>query len=128
MKTTVSTAKELGEAIKRKDSEIIIKGDLGDKVISIHAIGPVAWGVAAGAIGVAIAGIVTTAGTGGAGAPIGVAMESVAAPALVATMGGIGVSTAAIAIAVAGGGVGALTTMRKYKVEKKWGKVRLTRR
>lgn len=128
MATTVSTPKELGEAIKRKDSEIIIKGNLGDAVITIHAIGPVAWGIAAGAIGVAIAGVVTTAGTGGAGAPVGVAMESVAAPALVASLGGISVSTAAIAIAVAGGGVGALTTMRKYKVVKKWGKVRLIRR
>ena len=86
MSTTVSTAKELGTAISNNDNQIIIEGSLGDAVITINAIGPVAWAIAIGAIGVAIAGIAITAGTAGAGAPVGAASELVAAPALIATL------------------------------------------
>lgn len=125
MSTTVSTAKELGTAISNNDNQIIIEGSLGDAVITINAIGPVAWAVAIGAIGVAIAGIAITAGTG---APVGAASELVAAPALIATLGSASTATTAIGIAAAGGGVGVLTSMRKYKVRREGGKVVLTKR
>ena len=119
MNTTVSTASELGKAIKNNENRIIVKGSLGDAVISIEAVGPVAWAVAIGAIGVAIAGVVV---------PAGAVMEGVAVPALVGTLGSIGTSTAAIGIAIAGGGIGTLTSMRKYKARRENGNVVLTRR
>ena len=128
MSTTVSTAKELGTAISNNENQIVIEGRLGDAVITINAIGPVAWAVAIGAIGVAIAGVAVTAGTGGAGAPVGIVSESFAIPTLVATTGSISVSTTAIGIAIAGGGVGTLTAMRRYKARREGGKVVLTKR
>ena len=128
MGTTVSTPVELGQAIKHKESEIIITGKLGDAVIVIQAVGPVSWLIASGAIVVAIAGVAATVGTGGAGAPVSAVMEAAAAPALIGAFGSIGVSTTAIGIALAGGGVGTLSTLRKYKAEKKRGNVYLFRR
>ena len=128
MSTTVSTAKELGTAISNNDNQIIIEGSLGDAVITINAIGPVAWAVAIGAIGVAIAGIVVTAGTAGAGAPVGLVSEGLAAPALIATLGSASTATTAIGIAAAGGGVGVLSSMRRYKAKREGCKVVLTKR
>jgi len=128
MSTTVSTAKELGTAISNNDNQIIIEGSLGDAVITINAIGPVAWAIAIGAIGVAVAGIVITAGTAGAGAPVGAASELVAAPALIATLGSTSTATTAIGIAAAGGGVGTLSSMRRHKAKREGGKVVLTKR
>lgn len=128
MTTTVSTPKELGAAIKRRESEIVITGRLGDAVLVIQATGPVAWGVTIVALGAAVAGIAATVGTGGAGAPAGVVMEAAAAPVLIGTLGSISVSSAAIGIALAGGGVGTLSTLRKYTAKKNFGEVHLIRR
>lgn len=128
MSTTVSTVKELGTAISNNENNIIIEGKLGNAVIKINAVGPVAWSIAIGAIGVAVAGIVVTGGTGGPGAPVGVASEIVAAPVLVTTLGSASTATTAIGIAVAGGGVGVLTSMRKYKAKREGSKVVLTKR
>lgn len=52
MSTTIRTAKELGTAISNDENQIIIESGLGDAVIAINAVGPVAWAVALGAIGV----------------------------------------------------------------------------
>lgn len=128
MSTTVSTASELGQAIRRHEDEIVIEGRLGNAAVAIRAVGPVAWGIAIGAIGVAIAGVAMTAGTGGAGAPAGVVSEAFAIPVLVTTFGSVSTTTAAIGIAVAGGGVGVLTSMRNYNVKRKNDKVILTKR
>lgn len=128
MSTTVSTASELGQAIRRHEDEIVIEGRLGNTAVAIRAVGPVAWGIAIGAIGVAIAGVAMTAGTGGAGAPAGVVSEAFAIPVLVTTFGSVSTTTAAIGIAVAGGGVGVLTSMRNYNVKRKNDKVILTKR
>lgn len=128
MSTTVSTAKELGTAISNNENQIIIEGRLGDAVITINAVGPVAWAVAIGAVGVAVAGVVVTAGTAGAGAPVGAVSEAFALPTLIATLGSASTATTAIGIAAAGGGVGALTSMRKYKAKREGGKVVLTKR
>ena len=48
------TEKELGEALKREEDTITIEGDLVKKVIKIHGTGKPAWGLAIGAIGVAV--------------------------------------------------------------------------
>lgn len=128
MATTVSTPVELGKAIKGEENEIVITGKLGDAVIAIQAVGPVSWVIASGAVVVAIAGVVAAAGTGGAGAPVSAVMEAAAAPALIGSFGSVSVSAVAIGIALAGGGVGALSTLRRYKAEKKHGNVYLVRR
>ena len=57
MSTTVTTAKELGSALKKKESTIYIEGRLGNAVIAIKAVGPVTWGLVLGAISVSITGI-----------------------------------------------------------------------
>lgn len=119
------TYKEVAEAIKNKESEIIIEGNASKGVFRIKAVGPVAWGVCAAALGVAItsylatpAATATTAPVGGVGgaasAVSGVAATTVAAATL-------GTATAsAIAIGVAAGGIGALTALRdKYKIVEK---------
>lgn len=128
MTPTVSTPQELGKAISKGENKIIVTGSLGSAVITIEAIGPVAWVVAVGAIGVAVAGVMTTVGTGGVGAPAGVVMEGIAAPALITTFGSLSTVTTAIGIAVAGGGVGTLTTLCKYRAKRENGKVVLSRR
>ena len=50
----VKNAKELGQAIKDGMDVIELEADLAKKVIKIKATGNVAWGVAAGALAVAI--------------------------------------------------------------------------
>lgn len=119
------TSKELAEAIKNKEDYIVIEGDLKNKVFRIKAVGPVAWGVCAAALVVAITSYSTmpvataaTAPTGGVGGAVsavsGVAATTVAA----ATLGTA--TTSAIAIGVAAGGIGALTALRdKYKIVEK---------
>ena len=128
MSMTVSTSSELGKAIDRGENRIIVKGSLGNAVLVIEAIGPVAWVIAFGSLTIAVAGVLATVGTGGTGAPAGAALEGVAAPGLIATFGSIGTATTAIGIAVAGGGVGTLSTMRKYRATHEKGNVVLTRR
>lgn len=105
--------KELGKALKRKDSEIVIEGDLSKKVIRIKATGAVAWGVCIAAIAVAVIIILSSP----VAAPVSI-------PAMIPTLGtatavlGIDATTAALGIAVAGGGVGVLNTLRDYRLEK----------
>ena len=50
----ITTAKELGQAIKENVDIIEIEGDLVSKVIRIKATGKIAWSVAAGALVVVI--------------------------------------------------------------------------
>lgn len=109
--------KELGKALKNNQDYIEIEGKLCEKVIKIKGIGKVAWGVCAGAIAIAIIGVVSSAGTAGAATPIS---ALVAAPGLTGTVGILGVPTTAtaIAIAAAGGGVGSLNKLRKYDLER----------
>lgn len=107
----IKTEEELGEALKNNQDEIEIEGDLTKKVLRIKATGAVAWAIAIGAIGIAVAIVI---GSGGTGAPVsgivGVGAVSI-----------LGVSTAssAVLIAVAAGGVGALNSLRKYKIVSK---------
>lgn len=104
----IHTEKDLGEALKNEQDTIEIEGDLKKKVLRIKATGKVAWLVAIGAIGVAVAIAVST---GGAGAPasgvIGLGAVSIL---------GLSAATSAVAIAFAAGGIGALNTLRKYKI------------
>jgi hypothetical protein len=124
--TTVRTSSELGKAIKRKESTIIVEGDIIHKVIRIKLTGPIAWGVACIALGSAIyfylstpAATISSTPLGGTGGAISFSVGTGAAGAAV-TILGINVTIVAIGIGVAAGGVGALTTLRdKYKVTDK---------
>ena len=121
---TVTNEKELGKALKDDEDTIVITGKLGAAVITIKAKGRVAWLVAAGAIGVAAAAVLSAPFTGGVSGIAGIA----AAPAAVGILGGAA-TTSAIAIAVAAGGVSALGKLRKYRVaEKTEGRVVLRRK
>lgn len=129
MSTTVSTSKELGVAIKASESTIIIEGKLGNAVIAIQAIGPVAWGTVIAATAVAITGTIVSLGTVGAGAPVDAVSKLVATPALITAVGGsTSTATTLMGIAIAGGGVGVLTSLRKYNATKKGNKVILTKK
>ncbi len=133
MPVTVSTAKELGEAIKHEKDEIILEGDIKRHTLRIRATGKVAWVIAFGAIGVAVTAVIVTAGSGGTAAPATipatVAAYSLSAVALGGGAAGISAVTAAIGIAVAAGGVGALTTLRrKYRIEKTGNVTKLIRK
>jgi hypothetical protein len=105
---SISTEKELGDALKNNQDSIEIEGDLSKKVIRIKATGTVAWAVAIGAIGIAV---VLTVGSGGTAAPAAGLVGFGAVSVL-----GVSAATSAVAIAVAAGGVGALNSLRKYKI------------
>ncbi|PSU86957.1 hypothetical protein [Photobacterium kishitanii] len=107
---SVNTEKELGKALKNKESTIEITGDLAKKTIKLRATGTVAWAIAIGAIGIAVYGAIATVPTGGSSAVV----SGIAAPAAISILGGAA-TYSAIAIAIAAGGVGALTTLRGYK-------------
>ena len=111
MAVSVNDSKGLGKELKDNDGEIIIEGDLKNKVLRIKATGKVAWAVAIGAIGVAVVSAIAAPATGGTS---GIASFLVA-PAAVSVLGGA-TTTAAIGIAVTAGGVGALNKLRKYKI------------
>lgn len=109
---TVNTEEELGKAIKNGEDAIEVEGDLTKKVVKIKATGSVAWGIAIGAIAVAVIAVLSSPATAGTGL--------VAAPALVApaagALGGMGIAVSAVSIAVAGGGVAVLNKLRDYEI------------
>ena len=108
------TEKELGEALKREEDTITIEGDLVKKVIKIHGTGKPAWGLAIGAIGVAVVSVVATAGTSTPATGSAALISGGAA----ATVLGVPTAVSAVSIAVAAGGVGALNKLRDYNLTK----------
>ena len=115
------TERELAEAIKRNDNEIVIEGELGNKVIRIKATGAVAWGACIMGIGGIVALGLATIGSGGTATPITVPIMGSAlvatAPLAVTTMG-LPATISAVGIAIAGGGCGILNKLRTYRVVK----------
>lgn len=114
----VTTAKQLGEAIKSNENTIEIEGDLAKKVFRIKATGTVAWAVAIGALSVAVTAAIMIPATGGVSTPVSSALVATMAPTAAVALGGTGVASIAGGIAIAGGGVAALNKLRKYKMEK----------
>ncbi len=120
----VKNAKELGQAIKDGKDVIELEAYLAKKVIKIKATGNVAWGVAAGALAVAITTSIISITT----APIDVAtlgttsafkaLVGTSSFATAATTLGSATSTA-LSIGIAGGGIGALNKLRNYRIENK---------
>ncbi|WP_332408392.1 hypothetical protein [Vibrio metschnikovii] len=105
---TISNEADLGEALKREQDTIEIEGDLKNKVLKIKATGKVAWAVAIGAIGIAVAVLIASGGTG---APV----SGIIGGGAVAVLG-LPTAISAISIAVAAGGVGALNSLRSYEI------------
>lgn len=132
---TVTSEKELGNALKNHEEEIRVEGDLAAKTFVIHATGKAAWIVASGCLVIAIAaGIAmlvpdpaepievaaTAMGLGGAVtsfvAPTAIAVTT--APALMAGISAPGVAVAALSIGIAGGGIGVLNNLRGYRLNR----------
>lgn len=112
---TVTTNEDLAKAVDEKEDIIVIEGDLAKKVIKIKAKGKVAWAVAIGGIGVAVAAILAAPTTAGTSAiPGGAAFVGTAT-----VLGGADIALVAIGIAVASGGVGVLNQLRKYSITEK---------
>ena len=114
MSKRVRTEEELGEALKSGADTIEIEGNLASTTLKIRATGNVAWGVCVGAIGIAVVGLILTAGTGGASAPVTATTAGLTAV-TASTVLGTTVTYSAIAIAVTAGGVGALNKLRAYE-------------
>lgn len=121
---TVTTEKELGEAIRDNENSIVIEGDLSQKIVRIKAVGPVAWAVCIGCLGIAIAAIITMPAetvAGPATGGISTAAHAFAAAAPVAPAAAVlgGATIPAITIGVAAGGVGGLSALySKYRITK----------
>lgn len=114
MSVSVKDTKGLGSALKNNEDEIIIEGNLKNKVIRIKATGKVAWIVAIGAIGVVVVAELATLATGG----ISYVTDAFVAPVAVGILGGP-TTLAAVSISIAAGGVGSLNKLRKYKIVEK---------
>ncbi|MBO5177315.1 MAG: hypothetical protein J6K04_02010 [Lachnospiraceae bacterium] len=117
----MTTEKELANAIERNENEIVIEGDLSNKVIRIKATGAVAWGACIIGLGAVVALGIATAGSGGTATLItlpamGAALMTTA-PVAVASMG-LPAAVSAVGIAMAGGGCGVLNKLRDYKLVK----------
>ncbi|WP_368577380.1 hypothetical protein [Acinetobacter pittii] len=104
MVTSVHTEEELAKAIKNNSDTIEIHGDLARKTIKIKATGNVAWAVAFGAIGVAMASIFFAVGSGGSTVPITTATMGITAPAAV-TILGVGTTITVGSLFVAAGSI-----------------------
>lgn len=107
---SITTEKELAEALNNGQDTIEITGDLRNQVLKIKATGHTSWMVAAGAIGVAVAIVITS---GGVGAPASAVVGAGAVSIL-----GLSTATAAVAIAVAGGSISVLNKLRDYEIVK----------
>ena len=107
------TEKELAEAIESGANSIEIYGDLARHTIGIKATGQVAWLVAIGAIGVAVASLMGSPATAGVSAGFAAASAAGAVGIL-----GAATTATAISIAVAAGGVGVLNRLRDYDMKK----------
>lgn len=102
---SVRTANELAGAMQRRESEIVVVGDLKNQVVTIRAIGTIAWA----ALGVIVAGaILLIVSTGGVGAAF-------TAPAFapVVAIAGISATKVILILAAAGGGMGLLNVLRQ---------------
>ena len=114
------TPEDLGKALKADTDEIEITNDVRSKIVRIKKTGRLLWFFAVSAISV---GVFAYAASGGR-KPItisGPAFEL--APAVAASILGIGAALAALSIAIAGDGIEALDRLRrKYVLVERAGK------
>ena len=113
----MTTEKELGNALKNNQDEIVIEGDLCKKVVKIHATGKPTWIIAFGAITVAIYATISLIPTGGASAPAAAPSELIATTVAATTLG-LPAAISAVSIGVAAGSAAVLNKLRNYKLTK----------
>lgn len=120
---TVSTNKELAEALKSDEQYIKVIGDLRNKVRKIKIIRNTAWAIAAGAIATSItlalatpAATAVTAPAGGIGGAIPFTGSALAGGTAALIIGAA--AKAALALGVAAGGIGVVNKMRNnYSIQ-----------
>ena len=112
--TVVHNVKDLVNAILNGEIEFEIVGPLKEVVIRIKAKGAVAWGVAIGAIGIAVVAVLASPTTAGISGAVG---GTAAFAATATALGGTSIATSAIGIAVAAGGVSVLNKLREYDIK-----------
>ncbi|MCP1213955.1 hypothetical protein [Acetobacter okinawensis] len=116
----VTNNDELNSAMNSDASTIEIEGNLAKKIIRLKATGTVAWAIAFGAIGLAVAALIVatpaTVATGGIAAPVeGATVAMFAAPAVAIV--GLDAVLMSVGLAITAGGVGILTRLRSdYKI------------
>ena len=111
MVTSVHNEKELAQALKNDSDTIEIHGDLSKKTLKIKAAGKLAWAIAFGAIGVAMASVFLTMGSGGTAAPVTAGTMAFAAPAATAALG-LGTTITVGSLCIAAGSMGAAKLTR----------------
>lgn len=115
---SITTEKELADAINRDENTIIIEGDLAKKTIRIKATGKVAWAVAIGSIGVVFYGVIVAVGTGGTATPVA-GFAALASSGAALSVLGSAATTAAISMAVSVRSLSVLKKLRNgYKITK----------
>ncbi|PAT32741.1 hypothetical protein CLI92_02740 [Vandammella animalimorsus] len=111
---TIKTEKELAEALKNSQETIELEGKIKDTVIRIKATGKVTWAIAIGAIGIAVALVLSPVRD--PKSQVASKISGFAAASGAVAILGSGATYAAISIAVAAGGIGALNSLRDYKI------------
>lgn len=126
---TVTTEKELGNAINDNIDTIEIEGDLAKKVVKIKATGKVAWAACIGSLTVAI--IATVAAMipdpaepvelGVASISYGISAVALGTATTSAVSIGIAgaIAAGATGVAVGSSAIGILNKLRKYKITEK---------
>lgn len=113
---SVTTEKELADAVSRNEDTIVIEGDLAKKTVRIKATGTVAWAVAIGSIGIVFYGVIATLGTGGAATPV-TGVAAVAGSSAALSILGAATTTAAVSMAVSVRSLSVLKKLRgNYKI------------
>ncbi len=113
MDITAKTPEDLGKAIKINPDQIEISGDMKKKIIRIKKTGKFLWFFALGAISVGV--FVYAASSGKR--PLTLPGPAFAlAPAVAASILGIGAALAAVSMSVAGDGLEVLSRLRKRYV------------
>ncbi len=112
---TVSTKKELAEALKANESTIVVTGGMIKHIKKMKAIKNTAWGIAFAALGGAIYLAIATPAATVATTPVGGAISfkgSLVAGGAAATILGIKATTFLVGLGVAAGGTGAVSKLR----------------
>lgn len=112
----VNNERDLGIALGLNHEEIIIEGELCDKVIRIKSVNDDEWILIIGALTTAVTAAVTAAATAGLASPLVLPATVTGLSSAVAVLG-TNAAISAIAIGVGGGSVGTLSLLRNYRME-----------
>lgn len=112
----VNNERDLGIALSLKKEEIIVEGNLADKVIKIKSVSDDEWLLIIGALTTTVTAAVTAAATAGLAAPLVLPATVTGMGSVVAVLG-TATSVSAVTIGVGGGSVSVLLELRNYQME-----------